>query len=145
MVLYAAMHIICSQWTAVGLSREMYPVAQLESSSGKFTEHEKSTRGPLWTATGPLGIKPITAFESLKRNGFSGTEDEVVALLQNDMRFYNRACATHWNFLRNSFPDLKRAVYAWRWGFAAAQAATEWQVAFDMYVLKYFEILSTKK
>lgn len=144
MILCAAIQIVCAQ-TPINVASEMYPVAQLESSSGKFTEHAQSARGPLWTAVGPMGIKPITAFESLKRNGFGGTEDEVVTLLQNDKHFYNRACATHWNYLRHSLPDLKRAVFAWRWGLTAAITATEWQVAFDSYVLKYFEILSTKK
>lgn len=142
-MIQALLHIVLSQtWTPAGIHAEMYPVAQMESSFGQNVNHAKSDKGELWTAVGALGIKPVTAFESLRKNGYDGSTEDVAKLLKSDQRFYNRACVTHWNYLRSTFSDLKRVVYAWRWGLTAASQATEWQVAFDMYVLRYFELLT---
>jgi hypothetical protein len=132
--------IAAQMWSPQGLPQEMYPIAEIESSFGKNLAHKPSERGELWTAVGALGIIPITAFESLKRSGYAGDEKEVVLRLQQSQLFYNRACLAHWYYLRDSLPDLKRVVYAWRWGLTAALKATEWQVAFDTYVLRYFEL-----
>lgn len=129
-----------AQWSPTGLPVDMYPIAQIESSFGKNVNHRQSDKGPDWTAVGALGIKPITAFESLKRTGYDGTQNEVTERLKNDRLFYNHACVTHWRYLRNSLPDLKSAVYAWRWGFRAAQEASAIKIAFDPYVVLYFEL-----
>lgn len=136
--------VALSGWSDFGIDRELRPIAMLESSYGKFITHQPSTMGKEWTAVGPLGLKPIVAFEAcmfVQRH----SEDKAIIRqfgqnIENNWVLYNLAANAHWHRVRKTFPSLSRAVFAWRWGITAAKNASDTEVENSSYVIQYNRI-----
>lgn len=131
-------------WRPQALNKELRLIAGLESSWGKFQDHELNSKGLYHTAFGPVGLKASTAHMEYNRSPslqarFPGLQDPdafLEAFLSNPELYY--ACANkHWGWLRKNTSTLEQAVYSWRWGWGAALKVEEVQIAADPYVIKY--------
>lgn len=136
-------------WGPVGLNKDLYPIAMLESSFGNNINHSPNSMGPMWTSFGGLGLKPVVAHEDYRQvarfsTAYPGLEDEGDFYLRftNDDIFYNYACNIHWNRLIAQAPYLEYAIYSWRWGQTAARQASPTKVLADHYVIRYKELLT---
>lgn len=133
-------------WSPKFLHKELYPIAFLESNFNKNIDHEKSIRGDFFTAFGPLGLKPITAWEQFKKTPYIkkqyahiDTQQEFENLFYNSIGFYNKIASAHWRSLRLRYPTVFYAAYAWRWGPGAADKIQEEELWQDEYVNRYKE------
>ena len=55
-------------WSTTGLHPDLLPIAFLESSNGKHVQHQPHSGGPYYSATGALGLKPMSAHEHYLKN-----------------------------------------------------------------------------
>lgn len=137
-----------ARWNDFGLNHELRPIAHLESQYGKYVSHKQDRRGDIWTAIGACGIKPITAYESYKHNLNSHSVPHDIKSFTDSIKgstiAYNAAVNSHWRRVRNTFPDIKRAVYAWRNGITAAKHATDVDVETSEYVIRYTKLANVK-
>ncbi len=130
------------KWGPEGLHPDLFPIAHLESSFGHNIRHAEHSKGPLHTAYGALGFKPVTAYERYKHDShlqtmFPGITDESQFLdkFKSNHLFYNSLASSHWGHLKRSLGgDPHRTAYAWRWGIGAAQEAPDASIAGDPYV-----------
>lgn len=136
-----------STWPLDGLQGELNNIAYMESYYGKYVNHEKHVRGPFHTAFGSLGLKPVTAHATYIKSPklqkeFPGLQDETVFLqaFWHNRDLYTQTANFHWWFLRHNTPTLQRAVFAWRWGITASNAATDVEIAADEYTNKYSDL-----
>jgi hypothetical protein len=137
-------------WTPDGLDHELHPIAHLESSFGKRTEHEAHSKGLFHTALGAVGMKPVTAFEELQHNRvlrqmhpelLTAAPEKFVQFLKDQPKFYNTVATALWQRLKRGLGgDIERAVFAWRWGKHAALTAEPEQIKADPYVQKYLTL-----
>ncbi len=137
------------QWHFQGLPREMMAIARNESNVGQYWDHAKNQAGPFWTAYGPLGLKPATAYDEFRmphmaavRRSFPGLENPTDFL--NEIRvnpnLYNAVATGHWNRLKNmAGGDDEKAAYGWNQGVGALQVAMQNgdDVSDHDYVSKY--------
>ena len=138
-------------WSHENLSKELLPIAELESNGGKNIAHAAHSKGHYHTAYGALGFKPVTAHETYKRSPslkkeFPGLEDpaDFLEAFKKVTPFYNKLATTHFNQLKNFHKDPERAVFAWRHGTGAARNATEEAVKNDPYVIRYASLSKVK-
>lgn len=138
-----------AQWSPVGLSKELYPIAHLESSWGKNTNHEAHSKGRWSSAHGALGLKASTAYDAMLRSRkfiekWSTRKDYTLNITNKDVffeffisnsEFYNELATIHWHYLRQNTSSVEQAVYAWRWGIGAADRAENHSE--DKYVAAY--------
>jgi len=138
-----------ANWSPAGLALELYPIAHLESSWGKNMSHQAHSKGDWYSAQGALGLKAITAYESMflsksfiskwsigDKQTVDITNKEVFfKLLSTNSQFYNELASTHWRYLRQNTADVEQAVFAWRWGLGAAFKTSN--IAIDKYVIAY--------
>lgn len=133
-------------WTPVGLTQELYPIARLESSWGKYVNHEPHSKGKWYSAHGALGLKAVTGYEAMLRSRnfmmkWSNGQDDLcdretfLTLFLTNNKFYNELATLHWKYLRRNTASVEQAVYAWRWGLGAATATTTYPE--DKYVVAY--------
>jgi GNAT superfamily N-acetyltransferase len=127
---------------------ELVPISHLESSGGSNLNHKPGPGGEFDSATGHLGFKPKTGYDTYKNSQhlqtlFPDLHDQAKFLqeMKSNPNFYNSLAATHWGSLKGAFKTLGKAAYAWRHGRGAAFKATPEQVDSDPYVKKYNEIL----
>lgn len=131
-------------WTPEHLHEDLYPIAHLESSWGKNTNHKPNTAGDYHTAFGALGFKPSTAHEEYKKSpmmskNFPGLNDPAIFLktFKTDPKFYNLLASAHFARLKARHGDELHAAYAWRHGSGAAAKAPEDVQANDPYIIQY--------
>lgn len=131
-------------WTAEGLHNELHPIAHLESSFGKFTQHMKHTKGDFHTAIGAVGFKPVTAYEEYKRSKvLQGhypnllDQKKFMERAKTDHKFYNTLASTHWLRMKKLFKTPEKAAYAWRWGQGRAAKSNDAVINADPYVQHY--------
>lgn len=136
-----------STWPLEGLNGELNNIAYMESYYGVYVDHEPNVRGPFYTAFGSLGLKPVTAHTQYMasprlQKKFPGLQDEKAFLQEfwHNRELYTQCANFHWWYLRHVTPTLARAVYSWRWGLTASNAATDEQIAADTYTTKYAEL-----
>jgi hypothetical protein len=131
------------KWSPGNLNKELIPIAHLESSSGINTIHKPSRFGEFDTAYGALGLKAATAYDmykmaprlQLKWPGLTVAEFLFEFITDRDL--YDACANVHWNYLRQNTDSLIRAVYAWRYGFTAALAASISTIENELYVSRY--------
>lgn len=140
------MLVLLAKWSPLNLNKDLYAIAYNESTYGKNVNHARSSRGRNWTAIGPLAVKPVTIYDTIRNTPHLKikygelTIDQIADALEGDDVFYYNACNAHWSYLRHTFSnDTSRMVYAWRWGITAAKEASWKDVAFDPYVIKYMD------
>lgn len=133
-----------STWPLEGMNGELNNIAYMESYYGTYVNHEPHVRGAFHTAFGSLGLKPVTAHDQYMKSPrlqkqFPGLQDEKVFLQEfwHNSLLYVQCANFHWHYLRSATPSLPRAVYSWRWGLTASNAATDEQIANDTYTTKY--------
>jgi len=128
-------------WQPIKLNKDLIPIAILESSMGRFTNHKPHSKGIWWTSYGALGLKPIVAYEAYEkvksRYPTIKNKDEFLSRFLSDDVFYNEMCNIHWNKIKTYFSDTEHAVYAWRWGIMASRRATDEMIDNSTYVAKY--------
>lgn len=138
-----------TQWHYQGLPKEMMAISRNESMGGKYWQHEKNQAGPFWTAYGPLGMKPATAYDEFRmphmaavRKAFPGLEDprEFLNEFRVNPNLYNSVATGHWNRLsRTAGGNDELAAYGWNQGIGALQNAMKdgVDVSDHDYVQKY--------
>lgn len=131
-------------WHPDGLSSDLHPIAQLESSGGLNTHHTPHSGGQYHTAFGALGFKPITAHEEYKKSKIlQGSHPnltdpaEFMKVFQADPKFYNLLASAHWERLKHRHGSPEAAAYAWRWGSGATANAKPEDIEKDSYVQKF--------
>lgn len=130
------------------LHPDMRAIAQLETAGGILLDHEKHSGGPFHTAYGPLGLKPVTAYEQYLRTpslreSYPGLEDKDVFLnhFWRNQDLYNKVAGAHWEWLKQrNKGDLARTAFSWRWGLGAANKATREMIQQDDYAQKYLQL-----
>jgi hypothetical protein len=129
---------------AADLSPEMVPIAHLESANGVLLDHQPSPRGPFWTAFGPLGLKPSTAYDEyklsprLQRTFPTQGEQDFLEQFTHNTTFYYALAAQHWAKLKRlAGGNLVRAAFGWHWGQTRLLKARAEHVAADEYAQKY--------
>lgn len=134
-------------WSPEGLSKELHPIATLESSFGKNTKHEAHSKGPFYSSYGAVGLKGSTAYETYLRSPYlkkryPGLSDRDLFLgtFTNDFRFYNACSNVHWYWLKGQTKNIEQSVYAWRWGVNAALKAADITIEQDKYVSSYLTL-----
>lgn len=132
-----------SVWSPEHLDELLLPIAMLESSGGKNTNHAATNKVSYWNAYGALGLKPIVGYEAYKRDPafrakFPDIKDiyEFEAKLKGNYILYNYACNSHFKYLLAKTTSLKRAVYAWRYGIN--KQVDDQSIDEDQYVINYF-------
>jgi 8-oxo-dGTP pyrophosphatase MutT (NUDIX family) len=120
-------------WHYQGLPREMMAIARNESAGGALWSHAKNLAGPFWTAYGPLGMKPATAYDEFRmphmaavRKTFPGLEDprEFMNEFRINPNLYNAVATGHWNrLIRTAGGNDELAAYGWNQGLGALQTA----------------------
>lgn len=142
-----------SKWTPHGLHEDLHPIAHLESSFGKRTNHAPHSKGAYHTAYGAVGMKAVTGHEEYKRTPwlqktFPNLHDPVkfTSEFQNNPALYNHVASAHWGRLKKLFGgDRMKAAYAWRWGPSAAMKEAPEHQAADPYVTAYQKLWNTKR
>jgi len=136
------------KWTPEGLSAELHPIAQLESSFGLNMEHAPHSKGEYHTAFGAVGFKPISAHEEYKKSKYlqskyPGLDDpaEFTKHFKQDPKFYNLLASAFFKRLMHRHQTPEAAAYAWRWGSGAAASAAPEDIQNDSYVQKYKHML----
>lgn len=127
---------------------ELVPISHLESSGGVNVNHRPGPGGEFDSATGHLGFKPKTGYDTYKNSRhlqtlFPDLQDQAKFLdeMKKNPNFYNSLAAAHWGQLKGAFKTPGKAAFAWRHGRGAAFKATPEQIDSDPYVKKYNEIL----
>jgi len=142
-----------SPWSTTGLHPDLLPIAFLESSGGKFTQHQPHSGGPYYTAFGSVGLKPVSAHDYYLKNKQVqakypdlSDKDKFTQKLKTDPKFYNEMASDLWTQNANKFKNsLPHAVYAWRHGRKAAIDAGKETVQNDPYVKSYLGYQSKQK
>lgn len=143
-------------WTPVALDKELYPIANLESSFGKNMAHQPHSRGAFYSSYGALGLKAITAYEAYMmspkiQRWLRPKDGEVIAegwffsLFTKNPEFYNRIANVHWWYLKQNTSSVEQAVFAWRFGLAAAAKASPEAIASDRYVAQYVKLANVNR
>lgn len=151
-------HILCigilstqafAEWKPVSLSQELYPIAYLESSWGRNISHQPNSKG-IWSSSyGALGLKAVTAYESMLLSkrfmkkwsvGANQTNDITdktlfLQMFTTDVEFYNELANIHWQYLKRNTSCIEQTVYAWRWGLGATISTSNHSD--DKYVVAY--------
>ncbi len=131
-------------WTADNLHEDLYPIAHLESSWGKNTNHKPNAAGDYHTAFGALGFKPSTAHEEYKKSplmskNFPNLTDpaDFLKTFKENPKFYNLLASAHFARLKARHGDELKAAYAWRHGSGACAKASPELQSSDPYIIQY--------
>lgn len=139
------------------IHKDLHPhlkaISQLESSGGKNVQHAAHSKGNYHTAVGAVGLKPITAHETYKKDQglqqqFPNLQDpaKFTNELQTNPTLYNSVANTHWGkLLKWMKGDAAKSSYAWRWGVGAARNATPEKIQKDTYVSKFLKLIKPKE
>lgn len=120
-----------------GLHNDLQVLAEIESRSGKSMKHQMHSSGhPFKTAFGPVGFKPMSAFEEYSKTPHLREiypeyaektvpeKDRQIAFnkeFQTNPDFHNTIANSHWNTLLTKFDNKPEvAAFAWRFGRKAA-------------------------
>jgi len=133
------------------LHEDLIPIAQLESSGGKFTNHAKNSAGEFHTAFGPLGLKISTAHEQWRKHPelqkqYPNMKDPAVfmAAIKKNPAMYNAIASSHFNTLKQKHGSPEKAAAAWRHGSGAVFKMKPEQIENDDYVVKYKQMHKTE-
>ena len=113
-------------WTPEGLDKDLYPIAQLESSFGQNMEHAQNPQGEFFSAFGALGLKPQSAHDELKHNPgltkeYPGLEDpaDFHKKFKADPVMYNKIANAYFKRLKVRHGSAEEAARSWRYGTTA--------------------------
>lgn len=135
-------------WDPGSLNKQLYPIAYLESSFGKYVNHQPHSKGPFYSSYGTLGLKAVTAYEAYlisKRlqekwkddDGHVLSQDEFFNIFTVNEELYNDCANVHWWYLSKHTDSIEQAAFAWRWGLGAALEASNDTIITDKYVQSY--------
>lgn len=137
------------------LHNQLRPIAMIESSGGKNTNHPVVTAGLSkdQKAIGAHGLMPLTVSEVIKKNPqlqhkypelvnlnpkIAADHDKIHDIIKKTPNAYTEIINNHWKRLNDRFHgDLHRMVYAWRNGITGALSASQDEIDNHPYVQKY--------
>jgi hypothetical protein len=141
-------------WTPEGLHPDMHPIAYLESNYGRNLNHTKNPAGPMHTAVGALGMKPVAALQEYVNNpelrgsypNLNGNDGMFRRALEGNHTFYNAVASALWDRLKRNLGNHKhRAAFAWRWGYDKTKQSLESDILRDPYVNKFLSLTKGMK